>query len=282
MRQITLSEENRALVPVEERTVDFYGDEITAVLIQIEDKSQIYIPIKPISDYLGLSWSGQFERIKRDPVLSEVIQGIRVTRIPVGGVQETLGMPLEYLPGWLFGINAARVKPELREKIIRYQRDCFKVLWEAFQQGTFAPAETSNLSTPTTSLVQIREMGFAIAHLAEQQIAMEQNVNSRLDQAGKLFNQFQKRLGVLENKLSPSSLITDEQAEEVSAAVKALAEYMTGKDKSKNHYQGIFAELYRRFKVSSYKNIRADQYAPVLKFLDEWRKAGDQNSEKQS
>jgi hypothetical protein len=54
--------------------------------------------------------------------------------------------------------------------------------------------------------------------------------------------------------------------------VKALAQALTAKDSSKNHYQGIFAELYRRFGVSSYKLIRQDQYAGVLAFLEEWRR----------
>lgn len=32
-----------------------------------------------------------------------------------------LCLPLEYLNGWLFGINATRVKKEIRENLIRYQ-----------------------------------------------------------------------------------------------------------------------------------------------------------------
>lgn len=72
-------------------------------------------------------------------------------------------------------------------------------------------------------------------------------------------------------KLQPQTLVSDEQAEEISAAVKALAELITTRDPSKNHYQGIFAELYRRFGVSSYKNIRLSQYEQVLRFLEDWR-----------
>ncbi len=83
------------------------------------------------------------------------------------------------------------------------------------------------------------------------------------------------RLGVLEDQLSPTAYITDTQATEVSNQVKALAELLTGKDKAKNQYQGIFAELYRRFGVSSYKLIRQEQYAAVLQFLQEWRATSD-------
>ncbi|HEX6121789.1 MAG TPA: hypothetical protein VFY89_01450, partial [Ktedonobacterales bacterium] len=44
--------------------------------------------------------------------------------------------------------------------------------------------------------------------------------------------------------------------------VKALAELLTTRDASKNHYQGIFSELYRRFGVSSYKTIHRSDYFP--------------------
>lgn len=44
-------------------------------------------------------------------------------------------LPLKFLLGWLFGVSANRVKSEMREKIIRYQRESYDVLWEAFQEG---------------------------------------------------------------------------------------------------------------------------------------------------
>jgi hypothetical protein len=43
----------------------------------------------------------------------------------------------------------------------------------------------------------------------------------------------------------------------------------------KNQYQSVFAELYRRFGVSSYKLIRQEQYKAVLAFLEDWRGAAD-------
>ncbi len=67
-----------ALTPIEVRTVEFYGDEIIGALVRTGDEAQVYVPIRPLCDYLGLAWSGQFERIKRDEVLSEAIKGVRV------------------------------------------------------------------------------------------------------------------------------------------------------------------------------------------------------------
>jgi hypothetical protein len=78
---------------------------------------------------------------------------------------------------------------------------------------------------------------------------------------------------VLEETLHPAASVTDAQATEVSNQVKALGELLSDKEGRKNHYQGIFAELYRRFGVSSYKLIRQEQYTAVLDFLEGWRRA---------
>lgn len=264
--------EEKALVPLEEQTVDFYGDEITTAIVDIDGRSRLYVPIKAISDYLGLAWSGQFERIQRDPVLSGETRFIRVTRTNLGGDPEVLCLPVEFIHGWLFGINASRVKPELKEKVMRYQRDCYRVLWEAFNAQ--APVTTQS----TSALEQIRATALAVAQLAEQQMEMEGRLTKRLDKAAEVFIGFDRRLGTLEKKLSPAALVTDSQAEEISSTVKALAELMTEKASGKNHYQGIFSELYRRFGVSSYKTIRLEHYERVLRFLEDWRSKVTQGS----
>lgn len=82
----------------------------------------------------------------RDEVLAGEVRFVVVTPTnPQGGDPETLALPLDFLPGWLFGIDAARVKPELRERIIRYRRECYRRLWESFQPDIFAPSEPSTL-----------------------------------------------------------------------------------------------------------------------------------------
>lgn len=269
------------LIPIAERVVDFYEDQITTALIQVGDALQMYIPLRPISSSLGLSWSGQRERTLRDPVLSGEVRFVRLTRTNLGGNPDLLCLPLKFINGWLFGINATRVKLELQETVIRYQRECYEILYEAFQtetlQETRHVAQEVVASQSTVALEQIRDMGLAIAHLAEQQLEMEQRINVRLDQtdvrlnnAAKLFASFERRLSSVERRVGPAAAISDVQAAEISSKVKALAELLTRKDKSKNHYQSIFAELYRRFEVSSYKLIRQSQYQDVLQFLDQW------------
>jgi hypothetical protein len=125
----------QSLEPIREVTVEFYGDEIPAALVVMDEDGQqvVYVPVRPLVEYMGLSWPGQWERINRDAVLSEIVQGVRVTRTPEeGGTQIMSCLPLDYINGFLFGINANRVKPDLRDRIIAYQRECYQVLAAAF------------------------------------------------------------------------------------------------------------------------------------------------------
>lgn len=110
-------------------TVVFHDHE----LVTAKHSGKTYVAMRPICDGIGLAWNGQYERIKRDEVLAE---GVRVIRIPTaGGDQKSIFLPLEYLNGWLFGVDVNRVKPEVKEKLIQYKRECYQVLADYWQKG---------------------------------------------------------------------------------------------------------------------------------------------------
>ena len=116
-------------------TVHFHGQEL-ALLFDADQ--QPLVAMKPICENIGLLWQAQFNRIKRDEVLSSAVS---IMDIPSpGGKQKTVCLPLEYLNGWLFGIDVKRVKPEIRPQLIRYKKDCYKVL-AAHWLATPAPAK---------------------------------------------------------------------------------------------------------------------------------------------
>jgi hypothetical protein len=128
-------------------TVEFRGDTLFAV----ERDDGVFVAVKPISERLGLVWSNQHRRIKRDPVLSE---GMAMMAIPsAGGAQETTCLALRYLNGWLFGIDSSRVKPELRERVLAYQRECYDVLADHFL-GPRAAAQPIRVPEPVADANQ--------------------------------------------------------------------------------------------------------------------------------
>lgn len=279
------------LVPQAERTVDFYGDQISVALVGEGAESEVYVPLRTITEFLGLGWGSQFNRLQRDEVLKARVRMITVHGAD-GRPRDMVSLPLDLLPGWLFGITTSRVREDLPPKLRRYREECFRILWREYQREFMQrqQAQSQVQAVPRAPLAQVREMGLAIAQLAEQQMALEGRVehidarveqvgeqvsivNTRLDRAAEVVGDLKRRLGSIERQVLPPSSITDEQAAEISNKVKALAQFLTAKEPGRNFYQSIFGELYRRFAVSSYKNVRKDQYQDVLKFLDEWLEA---------
>ena len=110
--------------------VPFHAETLIVVEDNLGDR---FVVMRPIVEALSLSWAGQLERIKRNEVLSE---GVRVTRTPSeGGEQEATVLPLELFHGWLFTIDASRVKAEAKDKLLAYQLECYGVLHSYFTEG---------------------------------------------------------------------------------------------------------------------------------------------------
>jgi len=146
-------------------TVDFYQDTLFAV----QQPDGAFVAVKPINDSMGMRWSGQYERIMRDPILSE---GVRVIRIPSpGGVQEMLCLRLDLLHGWLFTIDESRVKDEkTRQKVLTYKRECYGALYRHFQgQARQGPAEASEDGrTAQPDNLKLRKIEVAIRIFGER------------------------------------------------------------------------------------------------------------------
>lgn len=242
-----------ALVPIEERTVLFYGDEIQGVTVMVApSQTAVYIPIRPLCGYLGVTWDPQRRRILRDPVLAPEAQTIVVET--AGGPQEMTCLPLDLLNGWLFGISAARVREDVRERLIRYQRECYRVLAAAFQGPPAGDA-----------LSQVEELGYALITLAREQ----RQFDRRLSSTETAVEDVTRRVFALEERVAPGEPVTEEQASQISQAVKAVA-MAQGKKTGRNEYGGVYGELYRRFGITSYKLLPARRFGEAMEFLSEW------------
>lgn len=268
-----------ALIPVRQEIVEFYGDQLTGVLVPGPEGAAVWcVPLRPICDYLGLSWSGQRERTMRDEVLASVMRFVRVTRTnSAGGNPNVLCLPLEYLPGWLFGINAARVKdPELAEKIARYRRECFRVLCRAFAPDLLPPEEAPSITPDLTLATQAVEQARAQLQLAEQQLAFEQELarvrNKQEVMAGYIRGfvlRTHARLDALELRTGIAAAITEAQAAEIMLAVKAVGSLLPTQS-GQNGYQQVYSEMYRRYGISAYRNLPAARYQEALDWLRGW------------
>src|SRR5262245_9752561 len=116
-----VDKKEQALVPSRQQTVDFYGDLIPVA--QTPD-GEFYVPLNPLTTFLGLSFGGQRSRVLRDPVLAARARMVTMARSD-GRQRAMLCLPLDLLPGWLFGIQPGRARPEIEVKLIRYRAECF-------------------------------------------------------------------------------------------------------------------------------------------------------------
>ena len=257
------------LVPIEQKQVVFYDDEITAVLVEIAGKREIFVPIRPICDFLGVAWDPQRRRINRDLLLSTEVKGVTVTVTP-GGRQEMICLPLDYVSGFLFGISATRVKEEARERLVRYQRECYKVLAEAFQEGRLtADPVWEDLLQSDTEAVQAYKILQAMVKLARNQILLEAQLEShtaRLTDHDQRLEEIESTLGNVGRSVTP------DQASQISQAVKAVA-IALGNQTKRNEFGAVYGELYRKFGVTSYKLLPAKQFDEALNFLTEWHQS---------
>ena len=100
------------------------------IVIVLKDGDEL-VPVRPFSDALGLNFSGQHQRINRDPILSSTVCTVHT----VGGDEknrEMVAIPLKFTFGWLFTIEVNQVKEEARQAVLQYQLECYDALYDHF------------------------------------------------------------------------------------------------------------------------------------------------------
>lgn len=115
---------------METKIVNFQGDEL---LVVRNADGRIYVPMRRVCDYLGLSWQPQWVKLK-DPFWADSVTMI-VTNNLRQGPQEEVGLNIEFLPMFIAQIQVSRVKPEVQDKLFRYKTEARKVLADAFLRG---------------------------------------------------------------------------------------------------------------------------------------------------
>ena len=224
-------------------TVDFHGDAIFAV----ERFDGVYVALKPVCEALGIDPKSQRAKVQRDPVLSE--GGVMVTLPTPGGPQEVLGLRLDLLNGWLFGIDSSRVRDEVREKVILYQRECYRVLYDHFHRPP-----------PPLAPQPLASIGENLTVIERKQLVSE----ARLSFGPQAGRQLWKALGL---PLTPAMVVQQEapQARQrllqalgtspVAAAMSDYVEYLMGEGYGQDVAQATVISLekdglFRRTRLS--------------------------------
>ena len=109
-------------------TIPFHGTNIIAT----EINGVPHVAVKPICEAIGIDYSGQLQKLKRQPWAGVV----KIHTPSGGGVQETNAIDRRTFTMWLATIDSNRLKNErAKELLIAYQREAADALDQYFNEG---------------------------------------------------------------------------------------------------------------------------------------------------
>lgn len=264
--------DEQALVPVDVRQFTFYEDEITVVLLEVEGRRQVYVVLRPLCQYLGLSWSSQLQRIREDDVLTEGITSVLLSNTEVGHRQryKMIGLKLELLPGWLFSFSPKRVRADLQDKIKRYRRECYRVLWDAFWRGELFPDEL--LPPPTTTIVAANDpLAVVVVEQHQETMVGQGRIEAKLDHAVDLLTGFlAEQVGRINKIDERTQRLTPAHAQQISEAVDRLCQLWRKRSPhltDEKAHAWAYRHIHQRFQASSYKEIADERFDEVLAYV---------------
>ncbi|HGK7442890.1 TPA: phage antirepressor N-terminal domain-containing protein [Klebsiella variicola subsp. variicola] len=111
-----------------------------------------YVAMKPIVENLGMSWGTQQQKLMKS---LEKFNCIHMNMVAADSkLRKLLCLPLKKLNGWLFSINPEKVRADIRDKLIRYQEECFTVLHDYWTKGK---AENQRKKTTVDERTPLRD-----------------------------------------------------------------------------------------------------------------------------
>lgn len=149
---------------------------------------QYWIAIKPICEALNINYDRQYKNLKKHRILSQ-LYAIQPMVAEDDKLRKMVSLPEEFIYGWLFSINSE--SPDL----IRYQKECYHVLFDHFHGALSARANT--LREKTLEELEIEQLKQKLEDTPEYQ---------RLQELESSRKKRSKRLGQLDQELVKSQL----------------------------------------------------------------------------
>jgi hypothetical protein len=285
-----------SIVPAEQRTAEFYGEELIALR---DGTGAIWVPLRRLCEAIGVAFPSQLTKVTQDPVMSEHLRRAPVT-LADGRTYEMECLALKYVRGWLFSINANRVKSEVRDRLIQYQREVIEILDRTFSRDL--PAQRMD----DAMILAMRDNAMQQAQLWEMVLAERQRLrvteelvqehddrlgdhdrhlwrhDQALDQALEELGALRQRQGDLLAHFSDITRLLPASSEQIGpaqkAAIKALVDDIVAAAQAKgvrlgqgrNDYPATWDAFKRRFDLAKYDELTLAQYEEAVAWLKGW------------
>jgi hypothetical protein len=134
----------------EQHTITFYEKPILVVRL---DDGRPAVVLRSLCDNLSIDTNAQVRRVRRTEAIAEDLAQTQIET--EGGQQKAYVLVLRSVPYWLATLDPKRARPEVREEIVRYQRECVDVLYEwAGQRLRALPAPAGEAFSQETMIAE--------------------------------------------------------------------------------------------------------------------------------
>ncbi|WP_077522404.1 phage antirepressor N-terminal domain-containing protein [Salinivibrio kushneri] len=138
-------------------TVPFYGSK----LFIVEHEGEPYTPMKSIVEGMGLDWRSQATKLRNN----KQRWGVANITTPTNGYnQNSLCLPLRKLFGCLQTLSPNKVRPSIRDRVIRYQNECDDVLWQYWAAESRQPAPQVIEPPHQARLLMVMDRGYVVSN----------------------------------------------------------------------------------------------------------------------
>jgi P22_AR N-terminal domain len=279
------------VIPVEQDTILFYSKPL--IVVRLPDGRPAVV-VRSLCDNMQLDRFAQIRRIQRtEAIADDLIPNVLIET--EGGPQKVQVLILRSVPYWLIGINPKQTRPELREEIIRYQKEAVDVLYSWAQAPRALPTTATELvpaESPTKPIapqmdasdddwIAYHQKMFQWHQWRQDMQTWRAQTDTKLELVEHRQNEFESRMEGVEavtdlipeilERLGPETLTTQHQRQ-VQVCVKQLSQ-VSGK-----HSNTIYENLKDAFQVPRYQDLPEAEWPQV----EQWFKMQIERARKPS
>ncbi len=259
-----MTEDAPVFHPVRERKLLFRQREIATA--DLKD-GRGYVSVRSLCEAFGLDQRAQRKRLLRQQGYFEPYTASIYITTP-GGPQPSLCLMASAVPIFLTGVELERLQDEEPRALLKaFLDEAHTVLAEHF-----GISERSEL----------RFMHESIARMVAQQEAFEEGMQKKVEaelaeirraqeekvqQIRQAFSNLRQQVNTLESVAGPKTRLNPEQLGQLRQQVATLGTLMQEKGVTKP-YPGIYMDITRLTGVSRSEDIRQEDFAAVVDFLD--------------
>jgi len=259
-----MSDETPAFYPERQRKILFRGREIATA--DLKD-GQGYVSVRSLCEAFGLDQRAQRKRLQRQQGYFQPYTATIVLDT-AGGPQPALCLMASAVPLFLTGVELERIEnPETRHLLVTFLDEAHTVLAEHF--GISERGEMQFLRQSVARMVAEQEIYEEVlskkveAELAEIRQAHEEKVQ----QIREAFAGLRQQVTQLEQVAGPKVRLAPEQLGQLRQLVATLGTLMQENGVPKP-YPGIYMDITRLTGVSRSEDIRQEDFAGVVAFLE--------------